>query len=65
MWNHRLFGPEDPVGIIYQGLQRLEYRGYDSAGIAVIHDEGFGISPQPGKLHKLGEILARDPLGGR
>ncbi len=58
-------GPEDPVGIIYQGLQRLEYRGYDSAGIAVIQDEGFAIRRSQGKLHKLGEILARDPLVGR
>jgi glucosamine--fructose-6-phosphate aminotransferase (isomerizing) len=58
-------GPEDPVGIIYQGLQRLEYRGYDSAGIAVIQDEGFAIRRSQGKLNKLGEILAREPLVGR
>jgi len=58
-------GPEDPVGIIYQGLQRLEYRGYDSAGIAVIQDEGFAIRRSQGKLNKLGEILAREPLVGQ
>jgi glucosamine--fructose-6-phosphate aminotransferase (isomerizing) len=48
-----------------EGLARLEYRGYDSAGIAVAGGpEGLQLRRAPGKLRNLGEILARDPVHG-
>ncbi len=37
-------GPRDATPIIYDGLKRLEYRGYDSAGIAVIEDDNILIA---------------------
>ncbi|MGI9264502.1 MAG: glutamine--fructose-6-phosphate transaminase (isomerizing) [Gammaproteobacteria bacterium] len=51
--------------ILLEGLRRLEYRGYDSAGIAVIGDDG-GLQRQrtEGKVCKLGEILDREPVRG-
>jgi glucosamine--fructose-6-phosphate aminotransferase (isomerizing) len=58
-------GPQNCVDIIMEGLARLEYRGYDSAGIAVA---GGGHELQlrraPGKLRNLAAILARDPVHG-
>ena len=38
MRNRRYVGNEAPQGIIIEGLKKLEYRGYDSAGIAVVND---------------------------
>ena len=58
-------GPKDPVEVIFQGLQRLEYRGYDSAGIAVIRDGGFEVRRSEGKLSRLGELLSRQPISGQ
>jgi glucosamine--fructose-6-phosphate aminotransferase (isomerizing) len=58
-------GPKDPVDVLVEGLRRLEYRGYDSAGIAVV-DEGGELSVRraPGKLRDLEKIIAQDPLDG-
>jgi glucosamine--fructose-6-phosphate aminotransferase (isomerizing) len=48
-----------------EGLARLEYRGYDSAGIAVAgSSEGLQLRRAPGKLRNLDAILARDPVHG-
>ena len=33
-------GPKDPVEVLVEGLRRLEYRGYDSAGVALVHENG-------------------------
>jgi glucosamine--fructose-6-phosphate aminotransferase (isomerizing) len=52
------------VEIIFQGLQRLEYRGYDSAGIAVIRDGGFEVRRSEGKLLRLGKLLEQQPISG-
>jgi glucosamine--fructose-6-phosphate aminotransferase (isomerizing) len=46
-------GPDDAVEIIMDGLSRLEYRGYDSAGIALVVDGGFAVRRAEGKLAKL------------
>jgi glucosamine--fructose-6-phosphate aminotransferase (isomerizing) len=58
-------GPKPCVPVIMEGLARLEYRGYDSAGIAVA---GGGHKLQlrraPGKLRNLAEILTKDPVHG-
>jgi glucosamine--fructose-6-phosphate aminotransferase (isomerizing) len=53
------------VPLILEGLKRLEYRGYDSAGIAVVQpDAKLDIRRAPGKLHKLEELLRAKPLDG-
>ncbi len=58
-------GFRDSVGIIMDSLQRLEYRGYDSAGIAVIDATGaLTGSKAEGKLGRLAERLVSEPLHG-
>ena len=58
-------GREDAVPIIVEGLKKLEYRGYDSAGIAVYADGAFGVVKQKGRLAALEERLRTSPLSGR
>jgi len=50
--------------VLIVGLERLEYRGYDSAGIATILDGELGICKKKGKLKVLDECLKENPLGG-
>src|SRR3954452_10784515 len=57
-------GPRPPVPIIVEGLRRLEYRGYDSAGIAVVHDGAVDVRRSAGKLARLEDVLAKDPING-
>ncbi len=57
-------GPRDATQIIMDGLRRLEYRGYDSAGIAVLQDGRLVIRRDAGKLANLAAILERDPVHG-
>jgi len=49
---------------LLDGLKRLEYRGYDSAGICTVHDGEFDRRRAPGKLINLAERLREDPLPG-
>jgi len=49
---------------LLDGLKRLEYRGYDSAGICTVHDGEFDRRRAPGKLLNLAARLAEDPLPG-
>src|SRR5215831_21295807 len=58
-------GPQDPVPIIMGGLRSLEYRGYDSAGIAIIEDGSLQVRRASGKLKKLEELLTKQPLKGQ
>ena len=58
-------GPNRATDILYEGLHRLEYRGYDSAGVAVLKDGRFDIRRAQGKLAKLHEKLKADPPQGR
>jgi glutamine---fructose-6-phosphate transaminase (isomerizing) len=58
-------GPQNPVEVIFEGLKKLEYRGYDSAGIALIQNQNFQVRRSQGKLSELGRLLAKDPLAGR
>jgi glutamine---fructose-6-phosphate transaminase (isomerizing) len=58
-------GPRPPVPIIVEGLRRLEYRGYDSAGIAVVHDGTVDVRRSAGKLARLEDVLAKDPVDGK
>jgi glucosamine--fructose-6-phosphate aminotransferase (isomerizing) len=58
-------GPKRVVPLILDGLKRLEYRGYDSAGIAVVGDNGkLEIRRAPGKLRNLEESIRLTPLDG-
>ncbi len=53
------------VPILVEGLRRLEYRGYDSAGVAVVGEHGsLGLSRTVGKVAELEEKLTQDPLQG-
>ncbi len=58
-------GPQEAMPIILDGLKRLEYRGYDSAGLAVIGDRGLAIRRSLGKLQELEKLLRQDPLQGQ
>jgi len=49
---------------LLQGLSRLEYRGYDSAGIAVMSQNTFGLRRSVGKLAALIDVVARSPVDG-
>ncbi|GHT37553.1 glutamine--fructose-6-phosphate aminotransferase [isomerizing] [Endomicrobiia bacterium] len=55
-------GKRNAVDIILKGLKKLEYRGYDSAGIAVIVDNKLHIRKNVGKLCNLRESIAKNPL---
>ncbi len=57
-------GPRDATPIIFNGLRRLEYRGYDSAGIAVIENGCVAVRRDAGKLDRLGELLEIEPMHG-
>jgi len=58
-------GAQDAPSIILGGLKRLEYRGYDSAGLAVVQLDGtIGVRREVGKLIRLEELVAADPLTG-
>jgi len=51
-------GPKEAAPLLLEGLKRLEYRGYDSAGIATLSDGAFAIHRSPGKLSNLLARLA-------
>ena len=57
-------GQRQVVPLIIEGLRKLEYRGYDSAGIAVVNNGELSIRRSAGKLGNLETALAADPLSG-
>ncbi|NLM46098.1 MAG: glutamine--fructose-6-phosphate transaminase (isomerizing) [Firmicutes bacterium] len=57
-------GSENAVPIILAGLKKLEYRGYDSAGIAVMNENGFAVAKQKGRLSALEAYIDAHPLSG-
>jgi glucosamine--fructose-6-phosphate aminotransferase (isomerizing) len=57
-------GPQEAMPILLDGLKRLEYRGYDSAGVAVIGPNGLAIRRSLGKLRELEKVLSQNPLSG-
>jgi glucosamine--fructose-6-phosphate aminotransferase (isomerizing) len=58
-------GPKAVVALVIDGLRRLEYRGYDSAGIAVVgQDCKLEIRRASGKLKNLEDLLAKSPIEG-
>jgi glucosamine--fructose-6-phosphate aminotransferase (isomerizing) len=58
-------GPKPVVPLLIEGLKRMEYRGYDSAGIAVLNGKGIEARRAAGKIAALEAALARQPLEGR
>jgi glucosamine--fructose-6-phosphate aminotransferase (isomerizing) len=57
-------GPRDATPIILNGLRRLEYRGYDSAGLAVLQDGEIQVRRDAGKLSRLASLVDGDPVHG-
>src|SRR5262249_6703391 len=57
-------GPKEVVPVLIDGLRRLEYRGYDSAGVAVVRNGAVNLRRSAGKLSNLEEIIDSDPLTG-
>ncbi|KAA1421309.1 glutamine--fructose-6-phosphate transaminase (isomerizing) [Nocardioides humilatus] len=57
-------GPQRAQDVVIDGLRRLEYRGYDSAGVAVVHDGKLSVAKRSGKLANLEKVLADAPDGG-
>ncbi len=57
-------GQKQVLPILIDGLRRLEYRGYDSAGVAVVHDGTIELRRSAGKLARLEEAIAVNPLEG-
>jgi glucosamine--fructose-6-phosphate aminotransferase (isomerizing) len=59
-------GLRNATPIILAGLKRLEYRGYDSAGLAVVQADGtIGVRREVGKLAGLVELVAAEPVSGQ
>jgi glucosamine--fructose-6-phosphate aminotransferase (isomerizing) len=57
-------GPQDATPIILNGLKRLEYRGYDSAGLAVLEDGAIQVRRDVGKLSRLAALVQEQPVHG-
>ena len=58
-------GPNEAQDLLVTGLQRLEYRGYDSAGLAIVSPEaGLQTRKKKGKVSQLREAVAESPLTG-
>jgi len=57
-------GPKNSVQIIIEGLKKLEYRGYDSAGIAVDDENEIKLRRVEGKIADLEKSLEKNPLEG-
>jgi len=57
-------GQKSAAAILVEGLRRLEYRGYDSAGVAVLNGHGIQLRRSPGKLTNLEELLKKQPVEG-
>jgi glucosamine--fructose-6-phosphate aminotransferase (isomerizing) len=58
-------GPQDATPIILNGLRCLEYRGYDSAGLAVVDSGRIEVRRDVGKLDRLANLVDEEPLHGQ
>jgi glucosamine--fructose-6-phosphate aminotransferase (isomerizing) len=58
-------GPQDSVPILLEGLRRLEYRGYDSAGIAILNGRGLEVEKSAGKIAVLEQRINETHPSGR
>ncbi len=59
-----ILGTSPVAGLLVDALKRLEYRGYDSAGIATLEDGHITRRRAPGKLRNLADLLVKEPLHG-
>jgi len=57
-------GAKPVLPVLIEGLRRLEYRGYDSAGVALVRNGVVSVRRAPGKLARLEEAIKADPLDG-
>ena len=57
-------GPQDATPIILNGLKRLEYRGYDSAGLAILQNGVIEVRRDAGKLARLASLVEKSPPKG-
>src|SRR3954449_342569 len=57
-------GPKEVVPVLIDGLRKLEYRGYDSAGVAVVSHGAISLRRSAGKLSNLEEAIVHDPITG-
>jgi glutamine---fructose-6-phosphate transaminase (isomerizing) len=55
-------GPQPALDVVVEGLRRLEYRGYDSAGVAIVAENAIHLAKKAGKISNLEKLLAEDPL---
>ncbi|HKF86445.1 MAG TPA: glutamine--fructose-6-phosphate transaminase (isomerizing) [Propionibacteriaceae bacterium] len=55
-------GPQAALDVVVEGLRRLEYRGYDSAGVAMVAEKTIHLAKKAGKISNLEKLLAEDPL---
>ncbi|UWR01801.1 glutamine--fructose-6-phosphate transaminase (isomerizing) [Ruegeria conchae] len=60
-----VLGSHEAAPILVEALKRLEYRGYDSAGIATVNDGALGRRRAVGKLVNLSDLLVHEPLAGK
>ncbi len=58
-------GGADATPILLDGLRRLEYRGYDSSGLAVADEESWGVRKSVGRIQELTRAVVEEPLSGR
>jgi len=57
-------GPKPAQNILLEGLRRLEYRGYDSAGVCVLQAGQFALRKKAGRISGLADVLRRQPAPG-
>src|ERR1017187_10397091 len=57
-------GPRQPTPLLIEGLKRMEYRGYDSAGVALYAGEALETRRAAGKIAKLEAAIAAGPIDG-
>jgi glucosamine--fructose-6-phosphate aminotransferase (isomerizing) len=57
-------GPRAAQPFLIEGLKRLEYRGYDSAGVAMVNGKGMQIRKAPGKIAQLEKAIEKEPISG-
>ena len=55
-------GNKQALNVVVEGLRKLEYRGYDSAGVAVVNDHKLNVRKKAGKLTNLETLIGTDPL---
>ena len=60
-----ILGRHEVAPMLVEALKRLEYRGYDSAGIATVNDGALGRRRAVGKLVNLSDLLVHEPLAGK